>query len=59
MTTVDPSGALHDAKGRFAGHIAAESTGDLDVTEQPSVTSARRLHAIFDEAYVAFAQNSR
>lgn len=39
MTTVDPSGAIHDAKGRFAGHVAAESTGDLQVPEQTSATS--------------------
>ena len=29
MTTVDPSGALHDAKGRFAGHVAGEPDADL------------------------------
>ncbi|GAA3674312.1 hypothetical protein FB459_1879 [Yimella lutea] len=29
MTTVDPSGALHDAKGRFAGHVAGESGSTL------------------------------
>lgn len=29
MSTIDPSGAIHDAKGRFAGHVAAESTTEL------------------------------
>lgn len=29
MSTIDQSGAIHDAKGRFAGHVAAESTTGL------------------------------
>lgn len=35
MSTIDPSGAIHDAKGRFAGHVAGESSVALEApTEQ-------------------------
>ena len=40
MTTVDPSGAIHDAKGRFAGHVASEAGMELSAADQAPASDA-------------------
>ena len=48
MSTVDPSGAIHDAKGRFAGHVAAEPSRGL---EPIGPVAARAVRALRDAAH--------
>lgn len=53
MTTIDATGTLHDAKGRFAGHVAAEPTTDLPVAApvNPTERAVAKMGELLTEAY--------